>query len=399
MGFGSWVSDFVSNPIGTIGDAGQSVVDKVGQAGVGIDQTVRDNVPGGWKIPAIAAAAYLTGGASLAATGAGASEASFVAADAAQLAAQGLSSAQIESTLISGGADAFMAADAAQLAAQGIKGDQLTSLLGQSSGAGAAGISGLSNAANALKSVSGNQQSGLTGAGALAGIGGLAGALALINADKGKYGVPGQQAYTGPMNQFKYSPSAFTPTRVDPNMFKPQGAPTAQVGYGAPQGGLAGLQQQSQTPYMQQLMGMRAQQGRGNPQAYMRNDVNSQRSDVNGTPMDTMPSNYGYAGGGQIAFAQGGSSDLGGYSDGGRMLKGPGDGMSDSIPASISGKQPARLADSEFVIPADVVSHLGNGSSDAGAKVLYKMMDRVRQARTGNKEQGKQINPSKFMPK
>ena len=97
-------------------------------------------------------------------------------------------------------------------------------------------------------------------------------------------------------------------------------------------------------------------------------------------------------------YAQGGLSDLGGYSDGGRMLKGPGDGMSDSIPASIENKRPARLATDEFVVPADVVSHLGNGSSDAGAKVLYSMMDRVRQARTGQKKQGKQINPNKFMP-
>lgn len=97
-------------------------------------------------------------------------------------------------------------------------------------------------------------------------------------------------------------------------------------------------------------------------------------------------------------YAAGGLSDLGGYSDGGRMLKGPGDGMSDSIPASIEDKRPARLATDEFVVPADVVSHLGNGSSDAGAKVLYSMMDRVRQARTGQKKQGKQINPNKFMP-
>lgn len=96
-------------------------------------------------------------------------------------------------------------------------------------------------------------------------------------------------------------------------------------------------------------------------------------------------------------YAQGGLSDLGGYSDGGRMLKGPGDGMSDNIPASIAGKQPARLANEEFVIPADVVSHLGNGSSEAGAKQLYKMMDRVRQARTGQKKQGKQINPDKYL--
>jgi hypothetical protein len=97
------------------------------------------------------------------------------------------------------------------------------------------------------------------------------------------------------------------------------------------------------------------------------------------------------------AMASGGIANLGSYSDGGRMLKGPGDGMSDSIPASISGKRPARLADGEFVVPADVVSHLGNGSTDAGAKQLYAMMDKVRQARTGRKSQGREINPRKYM--
>jgi hypothetical protein len=103
----------------------------------------------------------------------------------------------------------------------------------------------------------------------------------------------------------------------------------------------------------------------------------------------------------QQAMAAGGISNLGSYSDyarGGRMLKGPGDGMSDSIPASIGGKRPARLATEEFVVPADVVSHLGNGSSDAGAKQLYAMMDKVRTARTGRKSQGKEIDPRKYMP-
>jgi hypothetical protein len=100
--------------------------------------------------------------------------------------------------------------------------------------------------------------------------------------------------------------------------------------------------------------------------------------------------------------AQGGimHSSLGGYAAGGnpRLLKGPGDGMSDNIPATIANKQPARLADGEFVIPADVVSHLGNGSTEAGARKLHEMMNKVRKARTGNPKQGKQINPNKFMP-
>jgi hypothetical protein len=82
----------------------------------------------------------------------------------------------------------------------------------------------------------------------------------------------------------------------------------------------------------------------------------------------------------------------------GGYLDGEGDGMSDSIPATIEDKQPARLADGEFVIPADVVSHLGNGSSKAGSKRLYAMLDKVRHARTGNKKQGKQIKAEKYLP-
>lgn len=97
-------------------------------------------------------------------------------------------------------------------------------------------------------------------------------------------------------------------------------------------------------------------------------------------------------------MAGGGIASLGGYSDGGRMLKGPGDGMSDSIPGVIGNKQPARLADGEFVVPADVVSHLGNGSTDAGAKKLYAMMDRVRTARTGKKKQAPAVKTQKYIP-
>ncbi len=93
-------------------------------------------------------------------------------------------------------------------------------------------------------------------------------------------------------------------------------------------------------------------------------------------------------GGSTPSFAGGGQA---------RFLSGGGDGMSDSIKASIEGRQEARLADGEFVIPADVVSHMGNGSSKAGAKQLYSMMDRIRQARVGTKKQGKQINPRKYM--
>lgn len=82
----------------------------------------------------------------------------------------------------------------------------------------------------------------------------------------------------------------------------------------------------------------------------------------------------------------------------GRYLRGGTDGMEDRINTSIDGKQPAKLSHGEFVIPADVVSHLGNGNSEAGAKQLYAMMDRIRQARTGTKKQGRQVKAQKYLP-
>ena len=81
----------------------------------------------------------------------------------------------------------------------------------------------------------------------------------------------------------------------------------------------------------------------------------------------------------------------------GYYLGGRTDGMADQVPATIDQKQPARLSDGEFVVPADVVSHLGNGSSNAGADQLFSMMDRVRKARTGRKSQGKEINPQRYL--
>jgi hypothetical protein len=120
-------------------------------------------------------------------------------------------------------------------------------------------------------------------------------------------------------------------------------------------------------------------------------------------PTEAKAKQYSYDPNGQkyTELAQGGVASLPNeYAAGGKLLQGPGDGMSDSIPAVIKGARPQRaaLAQGEFVIPADVVSHLGNGSTDAGAKRLYAMMDKIRHARTGNKKQGKQINPNKFMP-
>jgi hypothetical protein len=110
-----------------------------------------------------------------------------------------------------------------------------------------------------------------------------------------------------------------------------------------------------------------------------------------------------FAGGGLAALtmAGGGMSNLGLYSDGGRLLRGPGDGVSDSIPAVIGRKQPARLADGEFVVPARIVSELGNGSTEAGARKLYAMMDRVQSARRHSIGKGKVAKNSrsdKYLP-
>lgn len=104
---------------------------------------------------------------------------------------------------------------------------------------------------------------------------------------------------------------------------------------------------------------------------------------------------------GEQRFAAGGVSDLGGYSDGGRLLRGPGDGVSDDIPAQIGDKQPARLADGEFVVPARIVSELGNGSTEAGARQLYKMMERVQHNRkktVGKDKTAVDSKSAKFLP-
>ena len=104
---------------------------------------------------------------------------------------------------------------------------------------------------------------------------------------------------------------------------------------------------------------------------------------------------------GEMKFADGGLSTLGGYSDGGRLLKGPGDGVSDSIPAVIGNRQPARLADGEFVVPARIVSEIGNGSTEAGARKLYAMMDRVQKARSktvGKKKVAVNTRADKHLP-
>jgi hypothetical protein len=97
-------------------------------------------------------------------------------------------------------------------------------------------------------------------------------------------------------------------------------------------------------------------------------------------------------------FNSGGITSLGGYSDGGQLLRGPGDGVSDDIPATIGGRQPARLADGEFVVPARIVSELGNGSTEAGARKLYAMMDRIKKTRSKAKNIAANTQADKHLP-
>lgn len=121
-----------------------------------------------------------------------------------------------------------------------------------------------------------------------------------------------------------------------------------------------------------------------------------------GSPSRDSNTAEGEANGGMVGhYAQGGLGSLGGYSDGGRLLRGPGDGVSDSIPATVGDRQPARLADGEFVVPARIVSELGNGSTEAGARALYKMMDRIqanRRKTTGKNSVAVNSKSHKYLP-
>jgi hypothetical protein len=130
------------------------------------------------------------------------------------------------------------------------------------------------------------------------------------------------------------------------------------------------------------------------PYTYSEEDTSDQEADPSGREKIRYSSSY--AAGTPYKAAQGGLLSL---HRGGNFLSGRGDGMSDDIPAMIGTKQPARLADGEFVIPADVVSHIGNGSSKAGAEKLYAMMDKIRKERTGRKRQSPQINAAKYLPR
>ena len=212
-----------------------------------------------------------------------------------------------------------------------------------------------------------------------------AGLVAGLNAPPNVAGGPGEEDYNSPLQRI--SPNFRAQEPVQPNPYYRARYPT----YAAEGGLMDAYQAGGPVERMSQMNTALNPQGGMYPQGMIDKTqyaLPTQRP----TSMEVLDA------GAQRTFARGGIADLGGYSDGGRMLKGPGDGMSDSIPGVIGNKQPARLADGEFVVPADVVSHLGNGSTDAGAKRLYAMMAKVRKARTGKKKQAPAVNTARFLP-
>jgi hypothetical protein len=182
------------------------------------------------------------------------------------------------------------------------------------------------------------------------------------------------------------------------------GAGLGALGVGANAGDLLNIATQSTIPkvdYITWENAERLRKGLGQVNQATAQPQQSGGSETPYVPYDTnAPVNFNedtgvrFAAGGSIG---GGLGSLTAMNEGG-YLDGPGDGMSDSIPATIEGEQPAALADGEFVVPADCVSHIGNGSTKAGAKRLYSMMDNLRKARTGTTQQGRQINPDNFLP-
>jgi hypothetical protein len=273
-----------------------------------------------------------------------------------------------------------------------------------------------------------NTQLGMT-----AGTTGLAGAM---QAERNQFGVPGEEDYVSTFDPSKFRRSE--PTYAPESVYRPEyrdyttaaeggimrlanGGPVERMSQMNtamnPQGGLypQGMIDKTQyatptqRPVSAEMMSEVPAYERSNPMLMAEGGIAQILESAKGQGLSPEMYQNIYGRGNAIiemekrlkegkSMAGGGISSLGGYSDGGRMLKGPGDGMSDSIPGVIAGKQPARLADGEFVVPADVVSHLGNGSTDAGAKQLYAMMDKVRKARTGKKKQAPAVKANRYMP-
>jgi hypothetical protein len=371
-GGGGGLGGIIGDTVGAIGDLGQGAIDTVGDVGKSIDQTVRDVVPGGWTTAALLAGGYAydpTMGGFLGPSGemVPASQVADLGAVASPVTTGSVTSSvlpSLDAGLGAAGTAGGISSLAAPSALDALGGDMVTGAMEGVAPSLAstlpAGITAEQLAAEeaaakaSMEGITADQVG--TGAASAAGAGlglgaGAAGAGLLGSGLSLGGGLLGAAGLAGLMDYLKADNSRFG------------------------------------TPGRQDISGSMGQ-FKYDPSKFAATTPDPAMFRAQGVPT----AKVGYASGGGI-------SALGGYSDGGRMLKGPGDGMSDSIPATIGHKRPARLADGEFVVPADVVSHLGNGSTDAGAKRLYAMMDKVRQARTGNKKQGKEIKADKYMPK
>jgi hypothetical protein len=318
--------------------------------------------------------------------------------------------------------------------ASGIAGTQGAAGLGAGGAGGAGATAPVTNIFGQAAGTPGYLSN--TALGLTAGTAGLAGAM---QAERGQFGTPPTEEYDGPLSKLKYDPDKFTastPVYAPTSVYRPTYAaeggimqlaeggmavagnygypmnknpdtmPNLETRYGMAKGGVARYDvggmidpsmgiaaPQQSNAFSQPSTGSSGIDALVGNKKRMLTKEQMDAAALQGMSKRELKDIYGEMA--DKGLAKGGH--LGGYSDGGRMLKGPGDGMSDSIPGVIANKQPARLADGEFVVPADVVSHLGNGSTDAGAKQLYAMMNRVRKARTGNPKQGKQIKPAKYM--
>jgi hypothetical protein len=266
---------------------------------------------------------------------------------------------------------------------------------------------------------------------------GKAAAAAIVGAMGAKPsmgGAPNIVGYDGPLSKFRYDPLTYEPYTYRPYA---DGGPVEQMSNANSVGANTGFPMADiahgayATPYQQPI----SRNVVTGPQDVMTDPFSGAPRMASGgkaakaaNPMEAIDNYMGQASSGGMAdvlakaragdynamialnklrgtpnqnYADGGISGLGGYSDGGRLLRGPGDGVSDSIPASIGNRQPARLADGEFVVPARIVSELGNGSTDAGARQLYAMMDRVQKARgktTGKSAVARNTKAAKYLP-
>ena len=233
---------------------------------------------------------------------------------------------------------------------------------------------------------------GISGTQAALGLAGL-GLTNTMMADQKRFGVPAEEDYDSPLKRISPNFRAQEPVRPNPYY-------RSQYPVYAASGGVVALQSGGPVERMSQMNTAMNPQGGLYPQGMI--DKTQYATPIQRPVSAEMVSEVpAYERSNPMLMASGGVSTLGDYSDGGRLLKGPGDGVSDNIPATIGARQPARLADGEFVVPARIVSELGNGSTDAGARKLYGMMDRIQKARRKSMGKGKHAvnsKPEQYLP-